>query len=168
MSSGLPRSAIRVVSAVGVADGYGSAGTGCTARPTAVVHCAGGASISRPVHHRMRGGQTLDTITDMSEQRARQARPTRPSAGKQHLKGAEEAAERACQSLRNLINHRTEGVSAVSRTDDGWHVDVDVLELPRIPDTTSLLATYEVDIDEGGSLLQYRRVRRYRRGQADT
>ncbi|MCX4550817.1 gas vesicle protein [Streptomyces sp. NBC_01387] len=104
----------------------------------------------------------------MSEQRARTSRSPRPAAGKQHVKGAEEAAERACQSLKRLITHRTEGVSAVSRNDEGWHVDVEVLELPRIPDTTSLLATYEVDIDEGGSLLQYRRVRRYRRGQADT
>ncbi|MEV6791784.1 gas vesicle protein [Streptomyces sp. NPDC051320] len=86
----------------------------------------------------------------------------------QQVKGAEEAAERAVKSLKRLINHRAEGVSAVSRTDDGWHVDVDVLELPRIPDTTSLLATYEVDLDKGGALLQYRRVRRYRRGQADT
>ncbi|MFD3918940.1 gas vesicle protein [Streptomyces sp. NPDC058595] len=107
----------------------------------------------------------------MSEHRAghaRTSRSTRPPAGDGHVRGAEEAAERACQSLRKLIRHRPEGVSAVSRTDDGWHVDVDVLELPRIPDTTSLLATYEVDIDEDGSLLQYRRVRRYRRGQADT
>ncbi|MFD9426137.1 MULTISPECIES: gas vesicle protein [unclassified Streptomyces] len=107
----------------------------------------------------------------MPEQRAGQARTsrsTRSSAGKEQVKGAEEAAERACQSLKRLIRHRAEGVSAISRTDDGWHVDVDVLELPRIPDTTSLLATYEVDLDEDGSLLQYRRVRRYRRGQADT
>ncbi|MEV8362602.1 gas vesicle protein [Streptomyces niveus] len=107
----------------------------------------------------------------MSEQRAgkaRTSRSTRASAGKEHLRGAEEAAERACQSLQKLIRHRAEGVSAVSRSDDGWHVDVDVLELPRIPDTTSLLATYEVDIDEEGALMQYRRVRRYRRGEADT
>ncbi|MFC9749770.1 gas vesicle protein GvpO [Streptomyces niveus] len=107
----------------------------------------------------------------MSEHRAgkaRTSRSTRASAGKEHLRGAEEAAERACQSLQKLIRHRAEGVSAVSRSDDGWHVDVDVLELPRIPDTTSLLATYEVDIDEEGALMQYRRVRRYRRGEADT
>ncbi|WP_405780401.1 gas vesicle protein [Streptomyces sp. NBC_00859] len=106
----------------------------------------------------------------MAEQRARKSGTSRsasPSAGRKHVKGAEDAAERACLSLKRLITHRTEGVSAVSRTDGGWHIDVDVLELPRIPDTTSLLATYEVDLDEEGSLLQYRRVRRYRRGQAD-
>ncbi|WP_406139553.1 gas vesicle protein [Streptomyces sp. NBC_01089] len=106
----------------------------------------------------------------MAEQRARKSGTSRSASSgtaRKQVKGAEDAAERACLSLRKLISHRTEGVSAVSRTDGGWHVDVDVLELPRIPDTTSLLATYQVDIDEQGALLEYRRVRRYRRGQAD-
>jgi hypothetical protein len=58
-------------------------------------------------------------------------------------------------------------VSAVRREDDGWCVVVDVLELPRIPDTTSLLASYEVRLDQDGELMEYRRVRRYRRGSAD-
>ncbi|WP_328317711.1 gas vesicle protein GvpO [Streptomyces sp. NBC_00388] len=106
----------------------------------------------------------------MAEQRSRKSGTSRSASSttaRKNVKGAEDAAERACLSLKRLISHRTEGVSAVSRNDGGWHVDVDVLELPRIPDTTSLLATYEVDLDEEGSLLQYRRVRRYRRGQAD-
>jgi hypothetical protein len=51
--------------------------------------------------------------------------------------------------------------------DDGWCVLVDVLEVPRIPDTTSLLAIYEVQLDNEGELKEYRRVRRYRRGAAD-
>jgi hypothetical protein len=38
----------------------------------------------------------------------------------------------------------------------------------RIPDTTSLLATYEVELDPQGHLLEHQRVRRYRRGSADT
>ncbi|MFF2650743.1 gas vesicle protein [Streptomyces sp. NPDC058045] len=107
----------------------------------------------------------------MPEQRAgksRTSRSARPGASTEHVSGAEDAAERACHSLTRLIRHRAEGVSAVSRTEDGWQVDIDVLELPRIPDTTSLLATYEVDLDQDGALRQYRRVRRYRRGQADT
>ncbi|WP_344324492.1 gas vesicle protein GvpO [Streptomyces macrosporus] len=83
------------------------------------------------------------------------------------VRGPEEAAERARERLAGLIGHTTEGVSAVCRAEEGWHVCVDVLEVPRIPDTTSLLATYEVEIDHHGELLRYRRVRRYRRGAAD-
>ncbi|RII17921.1 Gas vesicle synthesis protein GvpO [Streptomyces sp. YIM 130001] len=83
-------------------------------------------------------------------------------------KGLEHAARTACQSLEGLIGHRTEGVSAVRRSDDGgWCVVVDVLEVARIPDTTSLLASYEVRLDRAGELLEYRRLRRYRRGSAD-
>ncbi|MBM7440319.1 hypothetical protein JOC24_003743 [Streptomyces sp. HB132] len=69
--------------------------------------------------------------------------------------------------MERLICHAAEGVSAVRRKDDGWCVVVDVLEVPRIPDTTSLLASYEVQIDERGELMEYSRVRRYRRGSAD-
>ncbi|MFC9229685.1 gas vesicle protein [Streptomyces decoyicus] len=76
-------------------------------------------------------------------------------------------ARRAAELLQSLISHRAEGVTAVRRTDDGWCVAVDVLELARIPDTTSLLATYEVKLDDDGELLEYYRTHRYRRGAAD-
>ncbi|MGW8063725.1 gas vesicle protein GvpO [Streptomyces ziwulingensis] len=81
------------------------------------------------------------------------------------MRGARDAAQRAADALAELIRHRLHRVSAVRRSeDDGWIVRVDVLEVARIPDTTSLLATYEVGLDSAGDLLQYRRVARYRRG----
>ncbi|WP_326656486.1 gas vesicle protein GvpO [Streptomyces sp. NBC_00385] len=89
------------------------------------------------------------------------------SRARRPARGPEYAARAAGKSLEGLIGHPTEGVSAVRREDDGWCVVVDVLEVPRIPDTTSLLASYEVQLDHDGELLQYRRVRRYRRGAAD-
>ncbi|AEM80949.1 Gas vesicle synthesis family protein [Streptomyces violaceusniger Tu 4113] len=85
------------------------------------------------------------------------SRPPRPA----------EAARYACEQLASLIVHEPEGVSGVTRDEDGWVVSVDVLEVARIPDTTSLLATYEVRVDQRGELQEYRRVRRYRRGAAD-
>ncbi|MCP9206045.1 gas vesicle protein [Streptomyces cucumeris] len=94
-------------------------------------------------------------------------RRTSPAHRRSRETGPEQAAENACERLAALISHPTEGVSAVRREDDGWRVCVDVLEVPRIPDTTSLLATYEVDLDSHGELREYRRVRRYRRGAAD-
>ncbi len=84
------------------------------------------------------------------------------------VRGAGEAARSAAEALTELISHRLEGVSAVCRgEDDGWVVDVDVLELARIPDTTSLLATYRVELDSAGELAQYRRIARFRRGAQD-
>ncbi|MCZ2528060.1 gas vesicle protein [Streptomyces sp. NPDC059637] len=105
----------------------------------------------------------------MAEQRERRGRPAAGSAvsSPPPVEGPEEAAGRACRCITALTGHPAEGVSAVGRSEDGWHVEVDVLEVPRIPDTTSLLATYEVELDRDGELLRYRRVRRYRRGAAD-
>lgn len=105
----------------------------------------------------------------MAEQRRTRARPSAKTSGTRasSARGPEQAARDACQRLEGLIGHSPEGVSAVRRTDDGWCVVVDVLEVARIPDTTSLLASYEVQLDKGGELLEYSRVRRYRRGAAD-
>jgi hypothetical protein len=112
-----------------------------------------------------------------AEQRARRSRtpssgssgPSGSSGGTTTRRGvgARDAAERAGEILDELVDGPVEGVSGVCRTEDGWRVGVDVLELSRIPDTTSLLATYEVDLDRDGELLEYRRTRRFRRGAAD-
>lgn len=103
----------------------------------------------------------------MTDQGARTA-ARRPSARSAGVSTAAEAARAAADSLAELIDHPVEGSSEVSRSvDHGWLVGVDVLEVPRIPDTTSLLATYEVQIGDDGGLRGYRRVRRYRRGDAD-
>ena len=40
-------------------------------------------------------------------------------------------------------------------------------ELERVPNTTDVMATYVVQLDDGGGLLGYKRTRRYQRGQAE-
>jgi hypothetical protein len=45
-------------------------------------------------------------------------------------------------------------------------LQVEVVEVARIPDSTSVMATYEVQASDDGELLSYRRVRRYYRNQA--
>jgi hypothetical protein len=73
----------------------------------------------------------------------------------------------AVSELAVLTGRDVVGVSAVERTDDGWRVDIEVVELERIPDTTSVLATYEVELDGSGELTSYRRVRRYNRASTE-
>ena len=64
-----------------------------------------------------------------------------------------------------------ESVSAISRTENdnggGWAVTLELLELARIPDTTSVLGSYEALLDGNGDLLEAKRVRRYSRNQTD-
>lgn len=73
------------------------------------------------------------------------------------------AAEGARQ-LVELTGRDVEGVTSLARTDDGWLVEVEVLEVRRIPDTTDVLATYELTLDDDGDIEGYRRVHRYVRG----
>ncbi|BBA95417.1 putative gas vesicle synthesis protein [Actinacidiphila reveromycinica] len=106
----------------------------------------------------------------MAETRARQSRPSsrRPATRTERVSDAQDAAARASRGLGKLIQRPTEGCSAVAPLEEGgWRVSVDVVEVARVPDTTSLLATYEVELSEDGSLRSYRRVHRYRRGAVD-
>jgi hypothetical protein len=74
-------------------------------------------------------------------------------------------ARRLSRELADVIGRQPEGVVSLERTDSGWRVGIEVLELRRIPDTADVLAEYEVDADERGDLLSYRRVARYARGR---
>ena len=73
-------------------------------------------------------------------------------------------AAEAARQLVALTGKEPEGVVGLDRSDDGWKVEVEVLEVSRIPNTTDVLAMYEVEVDGKGSLQGYRRVRRYVRG----
>jgi hypothetical protein len=66
--------------------------------------------------------------------------------------------------LVDLTGYDVEGVTGIERTDDGWKIQVETVELRRIPDTTDVLAIYEVTVDSRGDLQGYRRIDRYSRG----
>jgi hypothetical protein len=70
----------------------------------------------------------------------------------------------AAQQLLELTGKAPEGIIGLEKNDDGWRVQVEVVEVRRIPNTTDVLALYEVDADAKGNLQGYRRIRRYARG----
>jgi hypothetical protein len=78
-----------------------------------------------------------------------------------------EVLRQARTQLAELTGMTAESVSSFEQTDDGWSLEIEVLELTRVPDTMSLMASYQVDLDPDGQLTGYRRVRRYERGRAD-
>lgn len=73
-------------------------------------------------------------------------------------------AQEAARQLLELTGREAEGVVGMERTDDGWRIEVEVVEVRRIPDTTDVLALYEITVDEDGDVEGYRRLRRYGRG----
>jgi hypothetical protein len=71
----------------------------------------------------------------------------------------------AARELSQLIGQVPEGIVGVEKNDDGWRVLVEVVESRRIPETTDILAVYEVDVDRDGVVTGYRRADRYVRGR---
>ncbi|MFF4031427.1 gas vesicle protein [Streptomyces sviceus] len=78
-----------------------------------------------------------------------------------------EVLRNARAQLAELTGMTAENVSSFEQTEDGWSLEIEVLELTRVPDTMSLMASYQVELDPEGQLTGYRRVRRYERGRAD-
>lgn len=71
----------------------------------------------------------------------------------------------AVEGLRELTGKTALGAASVEPIEDGWLVEVELVEERRIPSSADMLGLYEVELDFGGTLLAYRRTRRYGRGQ---
>ena len=80
---------------------------------------------------------------------------------------AAELGEAALTTIEELTGYEPEAVTALEWDGDQWQVTVDVLELARVPNTTDVLGSYVVQLDEQGTLRGYRRAGRYTRGQVD-
>jgi hypothetical protein len=78
-----------------------------------------------------------------------------------------EATRAAKEYFTELTGKECERISGLSRTENGWSVVLEVVELERIPQTTDLMASYCVNLDLSGELLGYDRIRRYCRCQPD-
>lgn len=69
--------------------------------------------------------------------------------------------------MRELTGRQAERLISLEHGDQGWRIGIEVLESRRIPDSTDILAVYEVVLDEGQELVSYHRERRYHRGRVD-
>jgi Gas vesicle synthesis protein GvpO len=73
----------------------------------------------------------------------------------------------ARQQLEEVTGRPVSSVLGFEPQEDGWQLTLEVVELERIPDTTSILGCYRASLDRDGQLLEYRRLRRYNRSQPD-
>src|SRR5215467_9234155 len=89
----------------------------------------------------------------------------RSSRGSGNRLNAAKAGQAALRQITELTGKEPEGVTGVERGDDGWVVEV--VEDRRVPSSTDILATFEIELDMDGELMSYRRVRRYPRGRGD-
>jgi hypothetical protein len=56
-------------------------------------------------------------------------------------------------------------ISRFDRSDEGWMLNIDMLEHRSVPRTQDLLASFEVALDDAGQVMRWRRTGRFVRGQ---
>ncbi|MGC0334187.1 hypothetical protein RKD23_007177 [Streptomyces sp. SAI-170] len=105
-------------------------------------------------------------ITKDDKPRKAHSTEARNDSGDERV-SAPEAMRGAIKQLSELLGRAPESVSSLRPTEEGWEADVEVVELERIPETTSVMASYQVVLDPAGKLLAYERGRRYTRSQID-
>ncbi len=70
-------------------------------------------------------------------------------------------------TIEDLTGFPPESVSGMQWDGETWLITVEVCELERVPNTTDVMATYVVQLDDGGGLLGFKRDRRFQRGAAE-
>jgi Gas vesicle synthesis protein GvpO len=119
--------------------------------------------------------QHQDQAEDMAEPEEEQVQTARDGAEQQRnepRQGASSAEvakmiERARSHLRELFGEEPESVSGISSSNGTWTVALEVVEVRRIPETTDVLASYDVALDDEGDLVRLERRRRYFRSQVE-
>jgi hypothetical protein len=71
------------------------------------------------------------------------------------------------EELEALTGLKAETVSSVQRQGEHWDVTVDMIELHVTPNSRDVLAIYDVQIDNEGNIIGYRRMGRYVRSQVE-
>jgi hypothetical protein len=120
-------------------------------------------------------GQTMEPPTNQApagppstapEQTPEQTPP--PRSGAASALGAAAAIRAAREQFSTLTGHPPGTVTGARPIPDGgWSVLIDVVELERIPDSTSVIATYRVDVNNSNEFTACERLRRYTRGTTD-
>ncbi|MGW6421716.1 gas vesicle protein GvpO [Nocardia sp. NPDC055053] len=90
-----------------------------------------------------------------------------PAADERPALTATQAVAIAIEHLAQLTGKPVQGVTSMEPTEDGWMIEIEVLEDRHIPSSADILALYEMEIDLDGNLLAYRRINRYTRGSTD-
>ncbi|MEU9096751.1 gas vesicle protein [Streptomyces sp. NPDC048361] len=117
-----------------------------------------------PARPRRARPRPADEADDADRDGPRRAPAKKARAG---VPDAASAMRSAAGQLAQLLGRVPDSVTSLKPTEDGWEAQVEVVELERIPDTTSVMASYKVALDPRGALVSYERTRRYSRGMID-
>ena len=74
-------------------------------------------------------------------------------------------AERAKQQLAQVTGFKPVAAVGAYKDEEGWHVSVDLLEMTRIPESTDLLGTYVITLDDEGNMVKFEKKGARLRGE---
>ena len=74
-------------------------------------------------------------------------------------------AERAKSQLAEVTGLKPVTVTGTFKDEQGWHIEMDMLEMSRIPPATDVLGAYDVLVDEDGNMVKFERKRTRLRGE---
>ena len=104
----------------------------------------------------------------MADSQAENQTPDSTSAQpKRRRVSPDEIVERAKKVLDDLGGMVVDRVTGVEADDQGWRINLEVVETRRIPDTADIIAKYEVLLSRGGRFRSYRLAGRRRRDQLE-
>jgi hypothetical protein len=77
---------------------------------------------------------------------------------------AQEVVNKAHGYIATMGKKSDEGVTSLSKREDGWTVCIEELERKGIPDTMDILGLYEINLNNEGDLLSIERKKLRKRG----
>jgi len=78
---------------------------------------------------------------------------------------ANEIVTKAREEFINLGKKSTDGVTGLSKTEEGWSILMETVERKAIPDTMDVLGLYDIRLDNEGNLLGMDRKKLRKRGE---
>ena len=76
----------------------------------------------------------------------------------------QEVITKARGHIATMGKKSDEGVTSLSKREDGWTVSIEVVERKGIPDTMDILGLYEIILNDEGDLMSLERKKLRKRG----
>ena len=78
---------------------------------------------------------------------------------------ANEIVAKAREEFISLGKKSADGITGLSKTEEGWSILMEAVERKAIPDTMDVLGLYEIHLDNEGNLLGMDRKKLRKRGE---
>ena len=79
--------------------------------------------------------------------------------------GITSLAERAKRHLAEVTGFSPVAAVGGFKDEEGWHITVDAVEMVRIPNSTDIIGTYVILLDQEGNMVKFEKKRARIRGE---